>query len=215
MVNYKNGKIYKLVNDELNLTYYGSTCGKLRARLCAHKSQAKNQSIWKCTSKLLFEQGICKIFLVEEYPTDNKMLLLQRERFYIENFECVNKRLPSRTIKEWYVDNREQISKKKQIYYVDNKDQILKQQKEWYVDNREQILKQQKDYDNANKEQKKIYQLQNADKIKEKQKLYYQKNADKIKEQQKMYAIKNKDKINQKQKIRYAKKKLEQSLKLN
>ena len=44
MVNYKNGKIYKLVNDELNLTYYGSTCNELRKRLCDHKSQAKNKN---------------------------------------------------------------------------------------------------------------------------------------------------------------------------
>jgi len=43
-MDYKNGKIYKLVNDELGLTYYGSTCTELRKRLHQHKKQAKNKS---------------------------------------------------------------------------------------------------------------------------------------------------------------------------
>jgi hypothetical protein len=90
------------------------------------------------------------------------MLLHQRERWYIENNECVNKYIPCRTVKEYYVDNKEHI------------------------------LNHQKDYDNANKEQKKIYQLKNADKIKEQQKLYYEKNKDKINQQRKACRAKKK-----------------------
>jgi hypothetical protein len=159
MVNYKNGKIYKIVNDLTGLTYFGSTCGQLRSRLCAHKSDAKTMNL---TSKLLFEQGICTIYLVEEFPTENKMLLHQRERYWIENNECVNKCLPGRTKREWYVDNKEHI------------------------------LNHQKDYYNANKEHKKIYQLKNADEIKERQKLYYQKNREKINQQKKAYRARKK-----------------------
>jgi hypothetical protein len=189
MVNYKNGKIYKLVNDELGLTYFGSTCGELRSRLCVHKSHSKAHNITKCTSKLLFDQGVCMIFLVEEYPTDNKMLLHQRERFYIENNECVNKCLPTRTKREYRSDNKEKISKQKAIYHANNADKI--------------------------NEQNRIYRANNSDKINARQKLYCQKNADKIKEQRKMYQIKNRDKINQQSKAYRARKKIEQSLKTN
>jgi hypothetical protein len=187
MVNYKNAKIYKLVNDSLGLTYFGSTCGQLRSRLCAHKSHSKTG---KCTSKLLFELGsICKIYLVEEFPTDNKMLLHQRERWYIENNDCVNKCLPGRTTKEYYVANKEHISK---------------QQKEWEVENH-----------NKRAKQKKIYRANNAEKIKEQKKLYYQNNADKIKARNDLYYQKNKDKINAQNFLYRAKKKLEQSLEPN
>jgi hypothetical protein len=157
MVNYKNAKIYKLVNDSLGLTYYGSTCGQLRSRLCAHKSDAKTMNL---TSKLLFEQGICKIFLVEEYPTDNKMLLLQRERWYIENNECVNKCLPGRTKKEWEVDNHNKRAKQKKEYYVDNRVKIEEQKRVYRANNKEKI-----------KEQMKEYQIKNRDKINQQQKI--------------------------------------------
>jgi hypothetical protein len=186
MVNYKNAKIYKMVNDELGLTYYGSTCGELRSRLCAHKTQAKTHNITKCTSKLLFEQGsICKIYLVEEFPTDNKMLLLQRERWYIENNDCVNYNVPSRTNREYRSDNKEKISNQTKLYQYKNADKI--------------------------KARKDIYYQKNKEKIKAQNGLYYQKNNDKINEQNRIYRLKNKDKLKAYNKAYRAKKKLEQS----
>ena len=100
MVNYKNGKIYKLVNDELNLTYYGSTCNELRKRLSGHKTKTN-----KCKSKIMFESGEVKIYLVEEFPCNDRLELNQRERYYIENNNCVNKNIPTRTPKEYMKDN--------------------------------------------------------------------------------------------------------------
>ena len=102
MVNYKNGKIYKLVNDELNLTYYGSTCDELRKRLYGHKTKAN-----KCMSKIMFENGEVKIYLVEKFPCNDRIELNQRERFYIENNECINKQIPGRTLKEWIRNNKD------------------------------------------------------------------------------------------------------------
>jgi hypothetical protein len=159
MVNYKNGKIYKMVNDSTGLTYFGSTCGELRSRLCVHKAHSKTMNL---TSKILFEKGICKIYLVEEFPTDNKMLLLQRERFYIENNECVNYNLPNRTRKEYLSDNKEHISKQNKQYKIKNAVKI--------------------------KEQTKKYRIQNSDKMKE----YQNKNRDKINQQQKIRYAKKK-----------------------
>ena len=105
MPNYENAKIYKIVNTEMpNLVYYGSTYQELNRRFSQHKK--KNH---RCNSKKLFEVGNPQIILIENFPCSSKIELEQRERFYIENNECLNRIIPSRTPKEYYQDNREQI----------------------------------------------------------------------------------------------------------
>ncbi len=47
--------------------------------------------------------------VVEEVEYENKWELHNRERYYIENFECVNKNIPTRTRKEYDQDNKEKI----------------------------------------------------------------------------------------------------------
>jgi hypothetical protein len=158
MVNYNNAKIYKLVNLDLGLTYYGSTCGGLRKRLGNHKSDAKTRNY---SSKLLFEKGICTILLVEEFPTDNKRLLHQRERYWIENNECVNKAIPCRSDEEYRSDNHEQILKRKKIYRLENSDKIKEQNRIYRANNKDKI-----------NEQNRIYRLNNKDKINQRQKIY-------------------------------------------
>ena len=160
MVNYKNGKIYKLVNDELNLTYYGSTCNELRKRLSGHKTK-KNI----CTSKIMFESGEVKIYLVEKFPCNDRLELNQRERYYIENNECINKCIPNRTKKEWIEVNKKNIAKQKKEYREINKEQIKEQRKRHYQEN---------------KEQKKEDYKKNREKILEYRKRHYQENRDKI-----------------------------------
>ena len=139
-MNYENGKIYKLVGG--GFTYYGSTCSTLRQRLCGHKKSFKqNKNI---SSKLLFETGDeVKIFLVEKFPCVDKMELNARERWYIENNECVNRIIPTRTKKE---------------YREANKDDILKYTKEYREANKEVVKAQRKAYKEANKEAIKAYQ---------------------------------------------------------
>jgi hypothetical protein len=56
MVNFNEGKIYKLENIQLGLTYFGSTCGSLNARFKVHRSNSKNDKL-NNSSKLLFESG--------------------------------------------------------------------------------------------------------------------------------------------------------------
>ena len=92
MVNYENSRIYKLVNYDCGLVYYGSTTQPLRKRLNEHKSKAK---LAKCSSSELFAySGNVKIVLVEDYPCKDKYKLLAREGWYIENNRCVNKNVP-------------------------------------------------------------------------------------------------------------------------
>jgi hypothetical protein len=86
MLNYQFSKIYKIVNDEMpNLVFYGSTCNVLSSRLYQHKKKGT-----ECKSHRLFN-GTAKIFLVENFPCNSKNELLSRERWWIENKDCLNK----------------------------------------------------------------------------------------------------------------------------
>jgi hypothetical protein len=112
MSKYQKGKIYKLVNDEMpDKIYFGSTINDLNIRLSQHKSKSN-----KSTSKILFEKGNVKIILVEEYPCENRKQLEKKERNYIENNECINKNIPTRTLKEYNEDNKEKIKERIKKY---------------------------------------------------------------------------------------------------
>jgi hypothetical protein len=86
---------------------------------------------------------------MEEFPCENKDQLRARERYYIENTECINKYIPNRTKREYYLDNKTELLKYHKEYYGLNKEQ--KQQ--YYQTNKEHI----KEYNNqryyAKKEQ--------------------------------------------------------------
>ena len=155
MVNYQNGKIYKIVNDELNLTYYGSTVSTLTKRLSQHKCEKE------CKSKLLFStETKAEIFLVEKFPCNDKMELHQRERFYIENNECVNKKIPGQTIKEYYVKNKEKIKLQRKQYREDNKEKKKEQDKKYAEKNKEKIKLQRKQFREQNREKIREYDKQ-------------------------------------------------------
>ncbi len=146
MVNYQNAKIYKLVGG--GLTYYGSTCSELRYRLYKHKSKFND-----CKSKLLFEtDDKVEIILVEKYPCNDKMELHQRERYYIENFECVNHRVPSRQFKEYSKIYREHNKDKLKQYREDNKDKLRLKKKQYIEENKDEIRLKKKQYYENNKD---------------------------------------------------------------
>ena len=159
MRDYKDGKIYKIVCDNTGLTYYGSTCEKrLSRRLSKHRSNysdyLKNQENNFCTSFKILEGDNYKIVLVENYPCKSKEELLQRERFYIENNECVNRNIPTRTYKEYYKD-----------YRLLNAEKLKHYSKNYREENKEKL-----------NEYKKNYILVNIDKRKQHLKNYYEKN---------------------------------------
>lgn len=143
MPDYQNGKIYKLVGG--GLTYYGSTTNELHKRLFQHRVP-KAIETKKFTSYKLFETGDkVEIILVEKYPCNDKNELTRRERYYIENFECVNKAVPQRNDKEYYKDNREKIKKQSKKYYEEHKEEALIKQKERYEKNKEKQYKQNRE----------------------------------------------------------------------
>ena len=131
MVNYENGKIYKIESHSGDKIYIGSTTKKyLSQRMDTHRADYKR---WKnikhmfITSISIFEEyGIenCNIVLLELCPCECKDMLLSREAHYIKKLACVNKVIPGRTKKEWDEDNKEKISEYSKDYYEDKKEKI-------------------------------------------------------------------------------------------
>mmetsp|Transcript_32664 Transcript_32664/g.38318 ORF Transcript_32664/g.38318 Transcript_32664/m.38318 type:complete len:156 (+) Transcript_32664:95-562(+) len=91
MVNYKNGKIYKIVCNETNEIYIGSTTQTLTDRLCQHVSKFKHNNPRACMSKQIIERGNYNIELIEEYSCNNKEELQIREQYHMQNVANINK----------------------------------------------------------------------------------------------------------------------------
>ena len=126
MPDYSQGKIYKIVCDTTGEVYYGATTYKyLSSRLAKHKNRTT------CKSKQILDRGNYSIVLVEEYPCDNKEQLNRRERYYIENNDCINKIIPTRTQKEWYEANKDKVKKCRKEWYENNKDYMKEYQKQY------------------------------------------------------------------------------------
>jgi len=154
MVDYSKSFIYKLSSYDNDLIYIGSTTQILCKRLYQHKTKSN-----KCTSKILFEKSDnVFITLLEEVTAANKQELQAIERKYIENFDCVNKAIPTRTQKEYQTDNKEMIAEKKRIYQQNNKKMISEKQQIYYQQNKEMVAERKRIYQQNNKEKKRQYE---------------------------------------------------------
>jgi len=137
------GFIYKLYCLTSGLAYYGSTINPVEIRLIGHKYNPTT------SSDLIIKNNNYKIEVLEEFDFNNKTELLNREKFYILNNDCVNKNIPLRTKQEWYLDNNykdklrndynETRKEKKKEYYIANKAKRLNYQRE-YLKKKQNIL---------------------------------------------------------------------------
>lgn len=155
MVNYKNGKIYKIeaMNGEDGDIYVGSTTKEyLSQRMDTHRSNYKhwvksNKSSELTTSFKLFDKyGIdnCVIVLLELVNANSKDELLQRESFYIKNLSCMNKCIP--------IVSHEDVKDRKKQYHKNNADYFNELSVKYYNEKREEILKRKQEYYKMNKE---------------------------------------------------------------
>ena len=140
MSKYNNSKIYRIVCNNTGLVYYGSTTQKyLSNRLSQHR---KYQN---CSSKKIIDEGNYEILLVENVDCNSKDELRARERFYIENNECVNKNIPGRTKKEYQKKYQKEYAKKYQKYRTENKEKIKEYHKKYRTENKEKISERNKE----------------------------------------------------------------------
>lgn len=206
-IDYSKCIIYKIVCKDLNIKdcYVGHTTNFIK-RKCAHKYYCNNDKS-KAYNVYLYqyirENGGWEnwdMIEIEKYNCIDVYEAVKRERYFVEILNAtLNCQIPSRTIKEYYEDNKE----KKREYYEDNKEEILQQRKEYYENNKETHKEKLREYRENNKEKIQDYNKEwyenNKETHKEKIKEYNEKNKEKIKEWckewRKEYNEKNKEKI--------------------
>jgi len=155
-MNYQNGKIYKLVSNNTDKIYIGSTCSSLSKRLNQHKREYKcsengnRKYLSKSKDVLCF--GDVDIILLENSACNNKNELHARERYFIENNVCVNKCIPNRNLNEkkdlaynYRLNNKLAIKERNLNYRINNIEKIKANKKITYEKNKVDILNKQKE----------------------------------------------------------------------
>jgi hypothetical protein len=183
MQRYQTGKIYKIVSQNTDKIYIGSTIQNLDDRLKQHYLAVKthqNGNANKTTSQEVLDSS-SSIVLIENFPCNSKLELETRERYWIEqNLDCcVNERVPTRSAKE-----RPNYQEKKDLYNQRKKEK------------RDKILPVERAYKESHpdkvKQWKKNYAEKHKEEIKEQQRKYREENKEKIKEYQREYHQKRK-----------------------
>ena len=182
VIDYQNTVIYKIVCKDLNIKdlYVGSTTNFTQRKRC-HKdscnfSHQRNYNFY--VYQFIRENGGWNnwdMIEVEKYKCNDRNEKDKRERYWIEELKAtLNKVIPSRTKKELYEKNKEEILVKRKEYYEENKEEILEKNKEYYEVNKEEINdKRRKHYEENKKEilgKNKEWREKNKEKINEKNK---------------------------------------------
>lgn len=132
MNKYQEGKIYKLISNDL--IYVGSTIRTLYHRLREHEYRSRG-TLKHCnsSSKLLYQNNNNVIIeLIELYPCNNRRELEEREAHWINSLNCIN-------IKKPFVSKEEQLNNRR------NYEQLPK------------MKAYKKEYQNTHREDKKEY----------------------------------------------------------
>jgi hypothetical protein len=145
------GFVYRIYDNTNGNVYYGSTTERyVSNRISKHRASYKrwlkgSKSDNYCSSYDILKNGNYSYNIVEEVEFKIKYELHNRERYYIENNDCINKCIPNRTDKQYLKDNKDKIKEKKKEYYEVNKKQLTKQKKEYYKNNKNIILEKMKE----------------------------------------------------------------------
>ncbi len=113
------GYIYKIYDNTNGNVYYGSTIETVSRRMTNHRSKYKKYIEGKGHFRKSFhilKNNDYSYNVVEKVEFNEKFELLQKERFYIENNECINKVFPIRT--------QEEIIERTKKYYENNKEKL-------------------------------------------------------------------------------------------
>ena len=149
MTNYKNGRIYKILNTIDDNVYVGSTTEALCKRMWKHKWDVKNN---RFITRPLYvkakEYGFDNFYieLIENYPCECKEEMIAREGYWIRQIGTLNAIVAGRTPKEYYEDNKETKQTKSHDYYHTNHYKLLAKRKEFRDNNQELIREQNRQY---------------------------------------------------------------------
>lgn len=141
-----NCVVYCIINKNKKLIYYGSTTQTLKNRICHHKKPSNDTS-----SKILFENEDPKNIEVKVLLRDNFKTIRDlhiQEKLFIKNHSCssrniynvINEVIPTRSKREYYLDNRKQIIERNKRWAKDNKDKVNEMARRLYHKHREKRL---------------------------------------------------------------------------
>jgi hypothetical protein len=132
MPDYSKAKIYRIYspsNPDAG-EYIGSTIEPfLSNRLAKHRYKYKLYLEGKgnfVSSYDLLDYDDVRIELIEECACENREQLLKKEGEFIRSGSgiCINRHLAGRTRKDYYLQNKEEISEKHRKYRMEHKDEI-------------------------------------------------------------------------------------------
>jgi len=150
---YSKTIIYKLSAKDPAITslYVGSTVDLIQ-RTSLHKGRCNIITCYGYELKVynyIREHGgwdNWECIVVEKYPCETKLEKLKRERYWQDLLQAdLNSNIPSRTIQEWRIDNRDDLLKKKKEYWFNNRDKYIEKKNKNYADNRDEINKKRKE----------------------------------------------------------------------
>jgi hypothetical protein len=154
-INYENACIYEIVCKDVNITqrYIGSTTNLIKRRY-AHKSDCNNEKSKQYNFyvyQFIRANGSFDnwdVVLIEKViDCKDKENLHKRERHYIESLKAeLNKKIPLRTYKEYYVDNREKKKEYRKEYCENNKNKLAECQRAYRANNNEKINERRRIY---------------------------------------------------------------------
>jgi len=163
MPDYKEGKIYKIKCNETGEQYFGSTTCSLQLRLNGHKSKTKCKS--QCMSRQIINRGNFQIELVENYCCEESNELHKRKRFYIDNNECINHVIPTRTQNEYREVHKEKLKELNRKWEKEHR-----QERSIYSNN---LYKTNEEYREKGKVRASQYYEQNKEKVLERMLVRY------------------------------------------
>jgi hypothetical protein len=159
-IDYSKTIIYKIVSKDLLVTqcYVGHTTNFInRKRDHKYTCNIKTRTGYNLyVYTFIRENGGWKnydMIEIEKYSCLDVNEAHKRERYWIETLNAeLNKVIPTRTTKEYEIDNKEQKKEYLKDYYQTNKHNILEQQKNYYEQNKDRIKEQQKEYNEKHKD---------------------------------------------------------------
>jgi len=128
------GYVYKIVSNETDKCYVGSTTQKINKRFSKHKYSYKKYidgNFHYISSFEILQYDDAKIVLIDEIEFEDKTDLHKLEGKYIIDLDCVNKCIGGRTTKEYYQENKDKLKQYKKQYYEKNTDKIKQYNKEY------------------------------------------------------------------------------------
>lgn len=166
---YKKTKIYRLVCNTTKLQYIGHTAQTyLSSRKALHVYNYKKFIIngnkrHFCTSFEILKNDNWDIYLIEEYPCDNNEQARQREQYWQDKLECVNKHnsyvseeqrklYDQKRWKQYNENHKDEIKQKRKEHYESNKDELKQKRKEYYESHKDEENEKGRNHYHTHKE---------------------------------------------------------------